>query len=119
MSALQRVSTITDKGQTTVPKAVRDALGVGPGDRIAFLMQGDVVTIRRADDDAAEDPVVGSFLSFLARDMERHPELLLALSPALVERIAHLTKGILGWPGRRNRRTRHALMSSSLAGGKY
>ena len=94
MSALQRVSTITDKGQTTVPKAVRDALGVGPGDRIAFLMQGDVVTIRRADDDAAEDPVVGSFLSFLARDMERHPESLLALSPALVERIAHLTKGI-------------------------
>jgi len=29
-------ATITSKGQITLPKAVRDALGVAPGDRVAF-----------------------------------------------------------------------------------
>ena len=32
---------ITSKGQITVPKAVRDALGVEPGDRLAFRIQAD------------------------------------------------------------------------------
>jgi hypothetical protein len=40
------------------------------------------------------EPVVSSFLSFLSRDMERHPESLVALSPALVERIARLTEEV-------------------------
>jgi AbrB family looped-hinge helix DNA binding protein len=34
-------SRITSKGQVTVPKAVRDALGVEPGDRIAFRIEDD------------------------------------------------------------------------------
>jgi AbrB family looped-hinge helix DNA binding protein len=34
-------SRITSKGQVTVPKAVRDALGVVPGDRIAFRIEDD------------------------------------------------------------------------------
>ena len=35
--ALEKISTITAKGQTTIPKAVRQALGVDFGGRIAFL----------------------------------------------------------------------------------
>ncbi len=31
-------STLTSKGQTTVPKAVRTALRVGPGDRIRYVI---------------------------------------------------------------------------------
>lgn len=38
-------STLTSKGQTTVPKAVRDALGLQPGDKIRFLVVGDEVRI--------------------------------------------------------------------------
>jgi antitoxin PrlF len=34
-------SKITSKGQVTVPKAIRDALGVGPGDRLAFRIEED------------------------------------------------------------------------------
>jgi AbrB family looped-hinge helix DNA binding protein len=33
-------STITSKGQTTVPKEVRDALDVGPGDKITWEVRG-------------------------------------------------------------------------------
>jgi antitoxin PrlF len=29
-------STVTSKGQVTIPKAVRDLLGIGPGSRIDF-----------------------------------------------------------------------------------
>ena len=34
-------STITTKGQTTVPKEVRDHLGLKPGDKIEFVIQPD------------------------------------------------------------------------------
>ncbi|MBI1986697.1 MAG: AbrB/MazE/SpoVT family DNA-binding domain-containing protein [Rhodospirillales bacterium] len=34
-------STLTSKGQTTVPKRVRERLGLKPGDRLEFLVQDD------------------------------------------------------------------------------
>lgn len=34
-------ATMTSKGQITVPKDVRTALGVGPGDRLAFRIATD------------------------------------------------------------------------------
>lgn len=40
-------STITTKGQTTLPKGVRERLGVGPGDKVRYLMVGDEVRILR------------------------------------------------------------------------
>jgi antitoxin PrlF len=39
-------ATITSKGQLTLPKEIRAALGVGPGDRLAFRIHEDgVVTV--------------------------------------------------------------------------
>ena len=38
-------STVTSKGQTTLPKTVRTALGVGPGDRIRYVVVDDGVKI--------------------------------------------------------------------------
>lgn len=41
-------STLTRKGQTTIPKAVRDQLGLEPGDRIEFVPDATGgVTLRR------------------------------------------------------------------------
>jgi antitoxin PrlF len=88
----EEVSTLTDKGQTTVPKSVRKALGLSAGDRIAFHVGEAGVSLRRADD--ASDPAIGMFLSFLARDIERHPENLKAFPPELKKRLARLVEGV-------------------------
>jgi AbrB family looped-hinge helix DNA binding protein len=34
------MATVTSKGQITIPKEVRDALGVGTGDRVEFIETG-------------------------------------------------------------------------------
>lgn len=90
--SLEEISTITAKGQTTIPKAVRQALGVDYGGRIAFRVSDGGVTVCRADVD--EDPAIDSFLSFLAADLRRHPEAIKALDPELVARITALTADI-------------------------
>lgn len=38
-------SRMTSKGQVTVPKVIREALNVEPGDRLAFRVQDDGVVI--------------------------------------------------------------------------
>ena len=42
------VSTLTSKYQATIPRAVRDALALGAGDRIEFVIERDGVRVRRA-----------------------------------------------------------------------
>ncbi|MDE2661019.1 MAG: type II toxin-antitoxin system PrlF family antitoxin [Acidobacteriota bacterium] len=39
-------STITSRGQTTVPKAVREALALKAGDRVRYTIEGSAVRIR-------------------------------------------------------------------------
>ena len=43
-----RISTISSKGQTTVPAAIRRSLDLHPGDAIAYEVDGDKVSIRKA-----------------------------------------------------------------------
>jgi antitoxin PrlF len=42
-------SRISPKGQITLPRAVRAAIGAGPGDTILYEVEGDVVRLRRVD----------------------------------------------------------------------
>ena len=39
-------STVTSKGQTTIPEKVRKALRIRPGDMLEYALEGDCVTIR-------------------------------------------------------------------------
>jgi AbrB family looped-hinge helix DNA binding protein len=39
-------STVTSKGQTTIPGRVRKALRIKPGDRLEYAVEGDHATIR-------------------------------------------------------------------------
>jgi AbrB family looped-hinge helix DNA binding protein len=48
------------RGRTTVPKAVRSALGVGYGDEVEFVVTGSGVSVRRAQAEE-EDPVIMTF----------------------------------------------------------
>lgn len=89
----EEFSTVTSKGQTTVPKHVRQALGLTGGDQIAFRVDETGVTIRRADE-TRDDPAIASFLSFLSKDIESHPEKLRGFPATLAQRIAELTKGV-------------------------
>jgi antitoxin PrlF len=90
----EELSTISSKGQTTVPKSVRQALGLSEGDQIAFRVDDSGVTMRRADD-AQDDPALSAFLSFLAKDIEEYPERLQTMSPAMAKRMDELTEGMV------------------------
>lgn len=43
------VSRLTSKYQATIPRPVRERLGVGTGDSIAFVVENDRVWVRRAE----------------------------------------------------------------------
>jgi len=83
-------SKITSKSQTTVPRGVRQALGVGPGDELGYIIEGNrAVLVKATEED--QDEVLGAFLDLLERDIGEHPERIRAVSPELVARIAELT----------------------------
>ncbi len=42
-------SRISPKGQITLPKAVRDAMGARPGDTVVYELEGHAVRLRRVD----------------------------------------------------------------------
>lgn len=83
-------STLTDRYQTTVPDPVRKALGLNKRDRICYAIQSDgQVVISRADQ-TERDPILGQFLNFIARDIEKNPQHLQAISSDLVSRVQSL-----------------------------
>ena len=88
-------STLTDRYQTTVPETVRRALGLAKRDKIRYSIRpgGDVVLIR-ANVSEGDDPVLGQFLGFLARDIATHPERLRAVDAGIVQRLQSLVGGI-------------------------
>jgi len=88
-------STLTDRYQTTVPETVRRALRLGKRDKIHYSIRpsGEVV-ITRAEASEGDDPVLGQFLGFLARDIASHPERLRAVDAGLVQRLQSLVGGI-------------------------
>ena len=97
-ASLDVESTLTDRYQTTVPETVRRALRLGKRDKIRYSIRpsGEVVLTRSTSVEGLEsdDPVLGQFLSFLARDMASHPERLQAVDAGLVERLQSLVGGI-------------------------
>ncbi len=70
MPTVREQATITSKGQITLPKPIRQALGVGAGGKVDFeLREGGEVVVTRAEAEH-EDPAIGSFLELLARDIQ-------------------------------------------------
>ena len=49
-------SKLTSKAQTTIPLPVRNALRIGPGDDLAYAIEGERVILTKARKAAADDP---------------------------------------------------------------
>ena len=70
MSIIQEVATMTAKGQITMPKAIRQALGADTGTRVTFeLRENGQVVVSRADVEH-EDPAIRGFLGLIEREIE-------------------------------------------------
>jgi antitoxin PrlF len=87
-------STLTDRYQTTVPDPVRKALGLSKRDKICYTIQPNgKVWISRVDQ-AESDPLLGEFLNFLARDIEKNPQHVESVSADLVSHVQSLVEDI-------------------------
>ena len=65
MSIIQEVATMNAKGQITVSKPIRQALGVDAGTKVTFeLHENGQVSVSRADAEH-EAPAIGAFLDLL------------------------------------------------------
>lgn len=91
MRSIHELATITSKGQITLPKSIRQALGVTTGEKVSFeLRDGEVIVTRAATEH--EDPAVAAFLGLLETDIRdgRHvrgiPE---ELARAMLENAKH------------------------------
>lgn len=47
---MEAAARVTSKGQVTVPKAVREALGITEGDEVIFRVEGDYAVLARTPD---------------------------------------------------------------------
>lgn len=48
-------STLTSKGQTTIPKPIRDSLGMKAGDRMTFTLMPDGIVVMRVKNKRVAD----------------------------------------------------------------
>ena len=48
-------ATLTSKGQTTIPKEIRDGLGMKPGDRMTFTLMSDATVVMRVKNKSISD----------------------------------------------------------------
>lgn len=73
-------STISDKGQVTVPKPLRDRLGIKPGDRLDFIEEDGHIVVSKSTD--KQDPIgtvygilsLGESTDALLRDLRGEPD---------------------------------------------
>lgn len=68
--SIHEQATLTSKGQITLPKAIRQALGVTTGGKVSFELRGGEVIVTRADAEHV-DPAIGTFLDVLEQDIRQ------------------------------------------------
>lgn len=94
MSTIHEVATITSKGQITLPKPMRQALGVKPGGKVAIALIGSQLVITRMDDEFHEDPAIAGFLAVLEHGIQSGQQV-----AALSDDLARSMLEAIGKPG--------------------
>src|SRR3989344_7067390 len=88
---LETQSTLTNRYQTTIPAAIREALHLEKGDKITYAMETNgKITLSRTDEN---DPVLSQFLSLLVKDIKNNKNIH-SINPALLSRVQSLIKGV-------------------------
>src|SRR6266550_3978440 len=87
-------SKVTERSQTTLPPAVRTVLGLQPGERIGYVIDGNEIRLVNASTLEHEDPVLDKFLTFLGRDLAKHPDRLSAFPASLLQRARAIASGV-------------------------
>ena len=64
------VTRLTTKHQTTIPVEVRRALGLKAGDQVEFSVEGNAVTLRKAEPRLSEDLVFRLVQALAMRDWD-------------------------------------------------
>ena len=77
-------STLTQKGQATIPKKIRDYLGIHPLERIAFYIKDDSVVIKRASSSTEE--LAGALESYALKPIPSKEELRKSMKSAAAKR---------------------------------
>ena len=70
MTTFHETATVTSKGQITLPKAVRQALGVEAGSKLFFDLIGSQLIVSRIGRQQHEDPAIAGFLVLLEKDVQ-------------------------------------------------
>jgi antitoxin PrlF len=94
MAAQTDESKLTDRYQTTVPESVRKALHLHKRDRIRYIVRPNGSVLMQRAPAKEKDPLIGKFLSFLVKDMEKHPARIRALDAGLASRVQKLVRGV-------------------------
>lgn len=92
MPGIHEEATLTSKGQITLPKSIRQALGVTTGGKVAFELRGGEVVVTRAETEH-DDPAIGAFLGLLEADIRggRNVSVLPAeLAQAMLANVNHV-----------------------------
>lgn len=88
-------SKITKRSQTTLPRAVKNALHVGAGDELGYVIDGDEVRLVNVAAETHEDPLVMRFLEFLSDDLQARPQTLTLFPPTLLARMQELSASVV------------------------
>jgi len=91
MTGIHAIATLTSKGQITLPKSIRQTLGVTSGGQVAFELRGGDVVVTRVESDH-QDPAIGAFLSLLETNIRNGQQvgtLPAELAKAMLANAAH------------------------------
>ena len=82
---LEIEATITERGQTTVPAAIRKMLGVHKGAIVFKGLSDGTVAVEAKQEEPEEDPAIAKFLEFLEKGIRETPQRLVPLTQELLD----------------------------------
>jgi len=96
MPLMEIEAAITERGQTTIPAAIRRLLRVDQRSSVVFRVtdDGTVELAAKPAEPDVPDPVVASFLAFLEADLVKHPDQLRSVTADWLHGLQDLVAGV-------------------------